>query len=103
MAAIIAKYLIIFKPLMESFSTGRRGGLCGRSAQSRDATEVLKALRQCHIPSSPSDIGLPLVVAVFDVESYKRRILVEHVVHAKRDGGIIEPCAPAARIVLRGR
>jgi hypothetical protein len=27
-AAIIAKYLIIFKPLMESFSTGRRAGLC---------------------------------------------------------------------------
>jgi hypothetical protein len=26
-AAIIAKYLIIFKPLMESFSTGRRATL----------------------------------------------------------------------------
>ena len=28
-ATIIAKYLIIFKPLMESFTTGRRARLCG--------------------------------------------------------------------------
>src|SRR6476646_8181535 len=79
MAAIIAKYLIIFKPLMESFSTGRRARLCRGSAQSRDATEVLEALRQCHIPGSPPDIGLPLV---------------EDIVHAKRNGGIIEPGTP---------
>ena len=46
---------------------------------------------------------MPLVVAVFDVASDKRRILVEHVVHAKRDGGVIEPCAPATWIILRGR
>src|SRR5207253_8890950 len=38
MAAIIAEYLIIFKPLMESFSTGRRARLCRGSAQSRDAS-----------------------------------------------------------------
>ena len=65
MAAIIAEYLIIFKPLMESFSTGRRARLCRRSAQSRDATEVLEALLQRHIPGSPLDIGRLLVVAVF--------------------------------------
>ena len=95
-AAIIAKYLIIFKPLMESFSTGRRARLCRGSAQSRDATEVLEALRQCHIPGSPPDIGLPLVVAikVGNSRSDKWRILVEHIVHAKRNGGIIEPGTP---------
>src|SRR5438309_2362321 len=103
MAAIIAKYLIIFKPLMESFSTGRRARLCRGSAQSRDATEVLETLRQCHIPGSPPDIGCELVVAVFVVASDKGRILVEHVVHAKRDGGLIEPCAPATWIILRCR
>src|SRR5438477_8724202 len=94
-AAIIGGYLIIFKPLMESFSTGRRARLCRGSAQSRDATEVLETLRQRHIPSSPPDIGLPLVVAVFQRGSDKGRIQVEHVVHAKRDGGVIEPCGPA--------
>src|SRR5205085_3144684 len=98
-----AKYLIMFKPLMESFSTGRRARLCRGSAQSRDATEVLETLRQCHIPGSPPDIGCELVVAVFDVASDKGRILVEHVVHAKRGGGVIEPCAPATWIILCGR
>ena len=44
-----------------------------------------------------------MVVAVFAVESGKRRVLVEHVVHAKRDGGVIEPCVPSTWIVLRGR
>src|SRR5205814_10690675 len=100
-AAIIGEYLIIFKPLMESFSTGRRARLCRGSAQSRDATEVLEALRQCHIPGSPPDIGCELVVPAFDVASDKGRILVVHVVHAKRDGGVIEPCAPATWIILR--
>src|SRR5207237_3158945 len=33
----------------------------------------------------------------------KRRILVQHVVHAQRDGGIIEPCAPTRWTVRRGR
>src|SRR5438067_243597 len=66
MAAIIAEYLIIFKPLVESFSAGRGARLCRGSAQSRDATEVLEALRQCHKPGSPSDVGRPLVVAVFE-------------------------------------
>jgi hypothetical protein len=93
-AAIIAEYLIIFKPLMESFSTGRRARLRRGSAQSRDATEVLEALCQRHIPGSPPDIGRPRVVAVFEVARNKRRVLVEHVVHSKGDGGIIEPCAP---------
>src|SRR5437773_8824920 len=83
-----------FKPLMESFSTGRKARLCRGSAQSRDATKVLETLCQRHIPGSPSDIGRPLVVAVFGVDSDKRRVLVEHVVHAKRDGGVIEPCPP---------
>src|SRR6266481_10098600 len=101
MAAIIAEYLIIFKPLMEAFSTGTRARLCRGSAQSRDAIEVLEALRHCHIPGSPPDVGHARVVAVFEVASDKRRILVEHVVQAKRDRGVIEPCAPAAWIVLR--
>ena len=44
------------------------GGVFNVSApQSRDTTEVLEPLRQRHIPDSPPDIGLPLVVAVFDV------------------------------------
>src|SRR5437588_9122494 len=94
MAAIIAKYLIIFNPSMESFSTGRRARLCRGPAQSRDAAGVLETLRQRHIPGSPPDVGRPLVVAAFVAASDKGRILVEHVVHAKRDGGVIEPCAP---------
>src|SRR5437588_5350333 len=73
MAAIIAKYLIIFKPLMESFSTGRRARLRRRSAQSRDATAALETLGQRHIPGSPPDIGCELVVAVFGVTSDKGR------------------------------
>src|SRR5438046_9055510 len=57
MAAIIAEYLIIFKPLMEPFSTGRGARLCSGFAQSRDATGVLETLCQCHKPGSPTDIG----------------------------------------------
>src|SRR4029077_2590768 len=55
------------------------------------------------------DIGLPRVVAVFVTGHTqggpfnKRRILVEDVVHAQRDGGVIEPCAPTRRTVRRGR
>src|SRR6476661_2853969 len=56
---------ICSEPLMESFSTGRRARLCRGSAQCRDATGVLEALLQCHIPSPPLDIGRLLVVAVF--------------------------------------
>src|SRR5213082_2451090 len=73
MAAIIAKYLIMFKPLMESFSTGRRARLCRGSAQSRDAPGVLEALLQCHIPGSPLDVGCLLVVAVFIGGGYEWR------------------------------
>src|SRR5437764_6777052 len=64
---------------------------------------VLETLLQGHIPDSPSDIGRPLVVAVFEVASDKRRILVEYVVHAKCDRGVIEPCPPSPWIVFRGR
>src|SRR5438876_11773144 len=86
---------------MESFSTGQKGKIVPR-VESRDAREVLETLCQCHIPGSPPDIGRPLVVAVFDVDNGKRRVLVERVVHAKRDRGGIEPCVPSTWIVLRG-
>ena len=75
----------------------------GGFTQFRDMAGALEPLGQCHIPGSPPDIGRPLVVAVFGVDSDKRRVLVEHVVHAKRDGGVIEPCAPPTWIVLRSR
>src|SRR5438552_15385769 len=87
---------------MESFSTGQKGKIVPR-VEARDAREVLGTLCQCHIPGSPPDIGRPLVVAVFDVDNGKRRVLVERVVHAKRDRGVIEPCVPSTWIVLRGR
>src|SRR5206468_3748131 len=69
----------------------------------KDPAAVLETLLQRHIPDSPPDIGRPLVVAAFERASDKRRILVEHVVHAKGDRGVIEPCAPPTWIVLRGR
>src|SRR5438105_7894487 len=77
MAAIIAEYLIIFKPLMESFSTGRRARLCRGSAQSRDATAALETLGQRHIPGSPLDISRRLIVAVFAGAGDGRRRRVE--------------------------
>ena len=80
-------------------SAGHKRGIHSVS----DTAAALEPLGQCHIPGSPPDIGRPLVVAVFDVDNGKRRVLVEHVVHAKRDGGVIEPCPPATWIVLRGR
>jgi len=40
-AAITAKYLIIFKPLMESFSTGRRAGLCRAGPLSLEQLEIV--------------------------------------------------------------
>src|SRR6266480_3769336 len=106
-AAIIGGYLIIFKPLMESFSTGRRARLCRGSAQSRDATGVLEALLQCHVPGSPLDIGCLFVVAVFTDPGYdpgyEGRCQVENVIHPEGDRCAIQPCTPSARIVLRGR
>src|SRR5713101_8126458 len=74
-----------------------------RSRTSEIVRWLLETLRQRHIPDSPFDIGRPLVVVVFERVSDKRRILVEHVVHAKRDRGVIEPCAPPTWIVFRGR
>src|SRR5947209_5825263 len=103
MAAIIAEYLIIFKPLMESFSTGRRARLCRGSAQSRDATGVLEAPLQRYIPGPPLDVGRPLVVAVFEIASDKRRCEIEDIVYAESNCGVIEPCAPATWIVRRCR
>src|SRR6266480_7970017 len=106
-AAIIGGYLIIFKPLMESFSTGRRARLCRGSAQSRDATGVLEALLQCHIPGSPLDIGCLFVVAVFTGPGYnpgyEGRCEVEDVIHPKGDCCSIQPCSPTACTVFRGR
>jgi hypothetical protein len=52
---------------------------------------LLEQLLKGHIPGSPLDIGRSLVVAVFEVCSGERRILVEHVVHAKRDSSVIQP------------
>src|SRR4029077_16344905 len=52
---------------------------------------------------SPPDIRLALIVAVFDRARDERRILVEHIVHAKRDRRVIEPCPPPTWIALRGR
>src|SRR5438552_14598070 len=74
-----------------------------RRTETRLTRWLLEALLQGHIPDSPPDIGRPLVVAVFEVARDKRRILVEHVVHAKCDRGVIEPCPPPTLIVLRGR
>jgi len=54
----------------------------------------LETFLQRHIPGATSDIVVPLVIVGFRRRG-KRRILVEHIVHAKRDGRIIEPCAPA--------
>src|SRR6478672_9734753 len=95
-AVIIAKYLIIFKPLMESFSTGRRARLCRGSAQSRDPIGVLEALLQCHIPDPPLDIGCLLVVAVFIGGGYEWRCQVEDVIHPKGDCCAIQPRSPTA-------
>src|SRR5258707_13010466 len=81
--------------------------LCRGSAQSRDATGVLEALLQCRIPGPPLDIGGLLVVAVFTGTGYdpgyEWRCQVEDVIHPKGDCCAIEPCSPAAWIVLRGR
>src|SRR6476646_1312631 len=95
-ATIIAKYLIIFKPLMEPFSTGRMARLCRGSAQSRDATGVLEALLQCHIPGSPLDIGCLLVVAVFIGRSDEWRWEVADVIHPKGGCCAIQPRSPTA-------
>src|SRR6516225_5502143 len=54
----------------------------------------LETLLYRHVPDAPPDIGLPLVVAVFKRGSDERRVLIENVVHAKRDCGVIEPYAP---------
>src|SRR5436190_3472889 len=102
-AAIIGGYLIIFKPLMESFSTGRKARLCRGSAQSRDARDVLETLCQCHIPGSPPDVGRPLVVAVFEIASNEGRCEVKDVVYAESNCGVIQPRAPSTWIVLRCR
>src|SRR6266480_5898631 len=45
----------------------------------------LETLLYRHVPDAPSDVGLPRVVAVLEGSGDKRRILVEHVVHAERD------------------
>src|SRR5438874_6769545 len=107
MAAIIAEYLIIFKPLMESFSTGRRARLCRGFAQSRDATRVLEALLQCYIPGSPLNIGCLFVVAVFTAPGYdpgyEWRCQVEDVIHPKGDCCAIQPRSPTAYSVFRRR
>src|SRR5438105_1399635 len=63
---------------------------------------TLKALLQGHVPGSSLDIGRLLVVAIFESRGYEWRFRVEYVVHAERDRCVIEPRAPAARIVLRG-
>ena len=67
---------------------------------SRDAAGILETLRQRYIPGSPPDVGRPLIVAVFERASDEGRGEVEHVVHAKRNGGVIEPRAKVAEIII---
>ncbi len=42
----------------------------------------------------------PLVIIVAGRASNEERLLIEHVVQAERYGRIVQPCSPAARIVL---
>lgn len=102
-----------FQRAAESPSSPRR--VCDRTGVSRSPRRVrpvadeapahrragsvlprLKPLLQRHIPDAPPDIGLPRVVAIKAVtrSSDKRRVLIKHIVHPERDGGIIQPCVP---------
>src|ERR1700704_1736674 len=67
------------------------------------STIALEALLQRDIPSPALSVSGTLVIAVFESAGDERRLLIEYIVHPKGDCGVSEPCAPAARIVLRCR
>src|SRR5438876_7344387 len=48
-------------------------------------------------------IGGLLVITVFESSSHEWRLFVSHVVHAHREGHIVQPGPPSARVVLGGR
>ena len=54
-----------------------------------------------NVPEAALGVGGLLVVAVLEGRSYEWRYLVGHVIHAESDGGLVQPCSPPTRIVLR--
>ena len=61
---------------------------------------ALESLLQPDVPKPALDRGDRLVVAVLERAGHKRWICVEHVLHPKRDRGVIEPPLPVAAAVL---
>src|SRR5207302_9159744 len=57
---------------------------------------VLEAFLQSDVPEPASDISQRFVVIVLERSGDKRRIFIEHVLHAERDGCAIHPGAPSA-------
>src|SRR4029077_8890001 len=51
---------------------------------------------QSDVPEPASDISQRFVIVVLERSGDKRRIFIEHVLHAERDGGAIQPGAPSA-------
>src|SRR5262249_39547755 len=64
---------------------------------------MLELVLDADIPETAFGVGSLLVVTVFESGSHERWFLVAHVIHTEREGGVVEPGSPSARIVLRRR
>src|SRR5207245_2763723 len=63
---------------------------------------ALEAFLQSNVPEPPSDISQRFVVIVLERSGDKRRIFIEHVLHAERDGCSVQPRAPSALAISSG-
>ena len=68
-------------------------------------TCLLEALLQSDVPESAFNRSKRLIVTILEAACHKRRMLVEHVLHTERDGGIVKPPLSVAAAILgrRGR
>src|SRR5438094_648795 len=64
-------------------------------------SSVLEALLQADVPEPAFDVSNRLVVTILERACHKRGILVEHVLHAERDGCVVKPPLPVAAAILR--
>ena len=62
--------------------------------------DCLEALLQPDLPEPAFDRSNRFVIAALEIAGYKRWILVQHVLHAERDRGVIKPPLPVVAAIL---
>src|SRR6266481_8855177 len=60
----------------------------------------LESLLYSDVPEPAFDRGQRLVVAILEAAGHEWWILIEHVLHSKRDCGVVKPPFPVAAAVL---